>query len=88
MRPFDQRRGDEDHRLPRSSSRDRPRRSRALPDPNAAFWDALYELRKREQRLTKSAVALEMGISRATLTNYIDDGLIPKGPWEGLKRTP
>ena len=64
----------------------RRRRSRGHPDPAGGFWKALDELKRSGTRLTKRAVATNMEISTDALTAYIEEGLIPELPWEGLER--
>jgi hypothetical protein len=58
------------------------RRSRALADPRGRFMEALTALRERDARLTKSAMATEMGIDPGTLNGYVKDGIVPPFPWE------
>lgn len=58
------------------------RRSRVLANPRDTWDKAVRDLKDRDTRLTKTAVATEMGITRETLNTYIDDKLIPAFPWE------
>jgi hypothetical protein len=53
------------------------RRSRGLGDPRARFMDALATLRGRDGRLTKRAVATEMGVDPGTLNGYMASGIVP-----------
>lgn len=58
------------------------RRARAIPDPPGAFALAIAELRRLDAKLSRTAVATEMGIDRGTLSDYIVEGLVPEPPWE------
>lgn len=65
----------------------RPRRARGLADPRAAFERALVDaLNLGESRLSKTAIATRMEVDRKTLGKYIEDGLIPRPPWESLAK--
>lgn len=61
------------------------RRSRALADPRGRFMEALAALRERDARLTKRAMATEMGIDPGTLNGYVRDGIVPPFPWEKVR---
>ncbi|MEO8625617.1 MAG: hypothetical protein ABI452_02855 [Candidatus Limnocylindrales bacterium] len=59
---------------------ERPQRSPAISDPRAAYGRAGLALLDRTQRLTKAAIAGEMGIDRGTLNTYIADHGLPFPP--------
>jgi hypothetical protein len=56
------------------------RRAPTLADPRAAYFAAVDALKSRNQRLSKTAMAVEMGIDRGTLKNYIENYDLPYPP--------
>jgi hypothetical protein len=55
-------------------------RSRQFPDIPQRYAKAVDALRGRGARLTKQAIATEMGVDRKTLRRYIEDYNLPDPP--------